>query len=127
MRRTRLAAGPHRVTLRDGAIELRDDLGPKATIPLTNDDLPRPDRWRDAAQFVREHGGVVYIGEVAEALGVNRAFASRLLAQATLAGKIRNLGHQKGWTAASSRRWLFAFFASFERLSIMVLARIDED
>jgi hypothetical protein len=27
----------------------------------------------------------------------------RLLAQATLAGKIRNLGHQQGWTGASPR------------------------
>ncbi len=104
LRRTRQGAGRHRVTLWDGVIELRDDLGPKATIPLTDDDLPSPGRWRDAARFVRDQGGVVYIGEVAEALGVNRAFASRLLAQATLAGKIRNLGHQKGWTATSSRR-----------------------
>jgi hypothetical protein len=42
---------------------------------------------------------VVYLGEVAEGLGIHKAFASRLLAQAVLAGKIRNLGHQKGWTA----------------------------
>ena len=88
----------------DGAIELRDDLGPQSTIPLTDDDLPSPARWREAARFVRQHGGVAYIAELAEPLGLNKAFASRLLAQATLAGKIRNLGHQRGWTAASSRR-----------------------
>ena len=104
LRRTRLGDGQHRVTLWDGAIELRDDLGAQGTIPLTDDDLPTSARWRDAARFVRQHGGVVYIAEVAEALGVKKAFASRLLAQATLAGKIRNLGHQRGWTAASSRR-----------------------
>jgi DNA-binding IclR family transcriptional regulator len=103
LRRTRLGDGRHRVTLWDGAIELRDDLGPKGTIPLTDDELAGPGRWRDAARFVREHGGVVYLGEVAEALGINKAFASRLLAQATLAGKIRNLGHQQGWTGASPR------------------------
>lgn len=56
LRRTRLADGRRRVTLWDGVIELRDDLGPKATIPLTDDDLPGPGRWRDAARFVREHG-----------------------------------------------------------------------
>jgi len=93
----------YRVALWDGGSELRDDLGPKATIPLTDDDLPGPGRWRDAARFVREHGGVVYLGEVASALGINKAFASRLLAQATLAGKVRNLGHQQGWTATSPR------------------------
>jgi DNA invertase Pin-like site-specific DNA recombinase len=103
LRRTRLGDGRYRVTLWDGAIELRDDLGSKGTIPLTDDDLAGPGRWRDAARFVREHGGVVYLGEVSEALGIHKAFASRLLAQATLSGKIRNLGHQQGWTARSPR------------------------
>ncbi|MCL6503310.1 MAG: hypothetical protein K6T86_11535 [Pirellulales bacterium] len=99
LRRTRLGGGRCRVTLWDVAIELRDDLGPKGTIPLTDDDLPGPGRWRDASRFVREHSGVVYLGEVAAVLGINKAFASRLLAQATLAGKIRDLRHQQGWTA----------------------------
>ena len=69
-------------------------------IPLTDDDIPSPGRWREAAQFVRQRGDVVYVGEVAEALGVNKAFASTLLAKAVLSGKVKNLGHQKGWLAA---------------------------
>ncbi len=51
LRRTRLADGRHRVTLWHGLIELCDDLGPKATITLTHDDLPSPGRWRDAARL----------------------------------------------------------------------------
>jgi hypothetical protein len=103
LRRTRLGGGRCRVTLWDGAIERRDDLGTKGTIPLTDDDLPGPGRCRDASRFVREHSGVVYLGEVAAVLSINKAFASRLLAQATLAGKIRDLRHQQGWTAQSPR------------------------
>jgi hypothetical protein len=49
---------------------------------------------------VRERGDVVYVQDVADALAVNKAFASTLLAKAVLSGKVRNLGHQKGWTAA---------------------------
>ena len=43
---------------------------------------------------------MVYVGEVAEALGVNKAFASTLLAKSVFSGKVKNLGHQKGWIAA---------------------------
>jgi hypothetical protein len=46
---------------------------------------------------------VVYLGEVAPALGISKAFASRLIAQAMLADKSRNLGYQQGWTAAHPR------------------------
>lgn len=82
-------------------IELRDDLGPTKPIPLTNEDVPSPGRWQEVARFIRDHGGVVYLNDVVAHLGLkSRPFASRLLALATLAGKIRNLGHQKGWTAA---------------------------
>jgi len=48
-------------------------------------------------------GAVVYLGEVAPALGISKAFASRLIAQAMLADKSRNLGYQQGWTAAHPR------------------------
>lgn len=41
LRRTRLGYGRYRVTLWDGVIEMRDDLGPKGTIPLT-DEGPAP-------------------------------------------------------------------------------------
>jgi DNA-binding IclR family transcriptional regulator len=99
LRRERRGSGKHRVTIWDGVIELRDDLGIEAVIPLTDEDIPSPGRWRDAAAFVRKHGGTVYVNDVAAALGIHKAFASRLLAQAVQAGKVRNLGHQKGWTA----------------------------
>lgn len=100
LRRERRKAGRHRITIWDGVIELRDDLGVSGVIPLTDDDIPSPGRWREAAQFVRQRGDVVYVGEVAEALGVNKAFASTLLAKAVLSGKVKNLGHQKGWIVA---------------------------
>lgn len=98
LRRERRKAGRHRITIWDGVIELRDDLGVAGVIPLTDDDIPSPGRWRDPARFVRERGAVVYVQDVADALGVNKAFASTLLAKAVLSGKVRNLGHQKGWT-----------------------------
>ncbi|MBM4000562.1 MAG: recombinase family protein [Planctomycetes bacterium] len=100
LRRERRKVGRHRITIWDGVIELRDDLGVAGVIPLTDDDIPSPGRWRDAARFVHERGDVVYVQDVADALGVNKAFASTLLAKAVLSGKVRNLGHQKGWTAA---------------------------
>lgn len=100
LRRERRGDGKQRITLWDGVIELRDDLGVAGVIPLTDDDIPSPGRWRDAVAFIRERGDVVYVQDVADALGVNNAFTSRLLAQAVLSGKVRNLGHQKGWIAA---------------------------
>jgi len=100
LRRERRGDGKHRITLWDGVIELRDDLGVAGVIPLTDDDIPSPGRWRDAVQFIRKQDDAVYVQEVADALGVNKAFTSRLLAQAVLSGKVRNLGHQKGWIAA---------------------------
>jgi hypothetical protein len=100
LRRERRKVGRHHITIWDGVIELRDDLGVAGVIPLTDDDIPSPGRGRDAVRFIRERGDAVYVQEVADALGVNKAFTSRLLAQAVLSGKVRNLGHQKGWTAA---------------------------
>jgi site-specific DNA recombinase len=99
LRRERRQNERHRITLWDGVIELRDDLGVVGVIPLTDDDIPSPGRWRDAVAFIRERGDAVYVQEVADALGVNKAFTSRLLAQSVLSGKVRNLGHQKGWIA----------------------------
>jgi len=100
LRRERRGDGKQRITLWDGVIELRDDLGVAGVIPLIDDDIPSPGRWRDAVQFIRERGDAVYVQEVADALGINKAFTSRLLAQAVISGKVRNLGHQKGWIAA---------------------------
>jgi hypothetical protein len=90
--------GRHRITIRDGVSELRNDLGMSGVIPLT-DDIPNPGPWREAAQFVRKRGDVVFVGDLAEALRVNKAFASTLLAKAVLSGKVQNPGHQKGWIA----------------------------
>jgi DNA invertase Pin-like site-specific DNA recombinase len=100
LRRERRGDGKHRITLWEGEIELRDDLGVAGAIPLADEDIPSPGRWRDAAAFIRERGEVVFVQDVADTLGVHKAFTSRLLAQAVLSGKVRNLGHQKGWIAA---------------------------
>ena len=87
------------MTLWDGVIELRDDLGLKGTIPLTDDDIPTPGRWHDVVAFIRKRGDVVFFRDVCEHLHRRGSFVSRLLAQAVLSGKVRNLGHQKGWMA----------------------------
>jgi DNA invertase Pin-like site-specific DNA recombinase len=100
LRRERRRDGKLRITLWDGAIELRDDLGVTGVIPLTDDDIPSPGRWREAAAFVRAQDGVVFIRDVSRQFGIRQPYASRLLAQAVLSGKVRNLGHQQGWIAA---------------------------
>jgi hypothetical protein len=99
LRRVRRGAGQHRITLWDGVIELRDDLGLRATIPLSDDDIPSPGRWREVAAFIRQRGEVVFFPDVCQHLDRHGSFVSRLLAQAVLSGKVRNLGHQKGWMA----------------------------
>lgn len=81
-------------------IELRDDLGVAGIIPLTDDDIPSPGRWREVADFIRQRGDVVYFRDVCEHVGLKGSCVSRLLAQAVLSGMVRNLGHQKGWIAA---------------------------
>ena len=45
LRRERRGEGKHRITLWDGAIELRDDLGVTAVIPLTDDNLGHQQGW----------------------------------------------------------------------------------
>jgi hypothetical protein len=97
-------------------IELRDDLGVAGVIPLTDDDIPSPGRWRGVAKSVQERGDVVYIRDISKRLGVRQPYASRLLAQAILSSKVRNLGHQKGWTAAEQAAFqLFALCTPLER------------
>lgn len=100
LRRERRGTGKHRITLWDGVIELRDDLGVSGMIPLSDDDIPMPGRWREAAAFIRERGDVVYFRDVAQHVGLKGLCVSRLLAQAVFSGKMANLGHQKGWIAA---------------------------
>ena len=90
----------YRITLWDGVIELREDFGLAGQIPLTDDDIPNPGRWHAVVEYLRERNEVVYLKEVAEALGIVRPYASRLLGQAVLSGQVVNLGHQKGWIAA---------------------------
>jgi hypothetical protein len=88
-----------RITLWDGAIELREDLGPNTILQLTHEDIPAKGGWWDVVNFLRSAGRVVFLKEVAGVLGVHNSDASSLLSLATLSGKIRNLGHQKGWIA----------------------------
>jgi hypothetical protein len=99
LRRERRGVGKNRITLWDGMIELRDDLGLRATIPLTDDDIPSPGSWWAVAAFIRQRGDVVFFRDVCEHLDRHGSFVSHLLAQAVLSGKVRNLGHQKGWIA----------------------------
>lgn len=99
LRRERRGDGKHRITLWDGEIELREELGTNATLTLTDDDVPSPGRWREVADFIRQRGDVVFFRDVCEHLGRKGSFVSRLLAQAVLSGKVRNLGHQRGWIA----------------------------
>jgi hypothetical protein len=99
LRRERRTNGRHRVTMWDGIIELRDDLGIEGVILLSDEDIPSPGRWRDAIRYAREHGAVVFVNDVANALEMSKSSASTLLAKAVLSGKLVNLGHQKGWIA----------------------------
>jgi len=100
LRGERRGNGKHCITLWDGVIELRDDLGVSGMIALSDDDTPTPGRWREAAAFIRERGDVVFFHEVAQHVGLKGSCVSRRLAQAVLSGKVINLGHQKGWIAA---------------------------
>lgn len=100
LRRERRGHGKHRITLWDGVIELRDDLGVSGMIPLSDDDIPTPGRWREAATFIRERVDVVFFRDVGQHVGLKGSCVSRVLAQAVLSGKVTNLGHQKGWIAA---------------------------
>jgi hypothetical protein len=76
-----------------------DELGVRGTIPLTDDDIPNPGRWRDVVAFIRQRGDVVFFRDVCEHLDRRGSFVSRLLAQAVLSGNVRHLGHQRGWMA----------------------------
>jgi hypothetical protein len=67
---------------------------------LTDDEIPSPGRWRDVVSFIRQRGDVVFLRDVSEHFGFRQPYTSRLIAQAVLSGKVRNLGHQKGWIAA---------------------------
>jgi hypothetical protein len=42
---------------------------------------------------------IPFFRDVCEHFDRRGSFLSRLLAQAVLSGKVRNLGHQKGWIA----------------------------
>ena len=88
----------HRVLLWTGIIELHDEFGDNVTIPLTDEDIPTPGRWWDVVHFARERD-VVFVGDVAKFLGSRWGYASRCLDLGVLAGKLENLGHQKGWRA----------------------------
>jgi DNA-binding IclR family transcriptional regulator len=99
LRRERRTVGRHRITIWDGVIELRDGLGIEGVIQLSDEDIPSPGRWRDVVRYAREQGEMVFVNEVADAMGVKKSTASTLLAKAVLNGKVVNLGHQKGWKA----------------------------
>ena len=99
LRRERRGSGRHRTTMWDGVIELRDDLGVTGVIPLTDDDIPSPGSWRAVADYIRKRGDVVFFREVCEHIDRRGSSVSSFLAQAVISGKVRNLGHQKGWIA----------------------------
>ncbi|MAD80552.1 MAG: hypothetical protein CMJ50_06880 [Planctomycetaceae bacterium] len=99
LRRERRGDGKHRITLWEGEIELREELGTNATLSLTDDDVPSPGRWREVADFIRTKGGAVFFKDVCDHLGIKGSCVSRMLAQSVLSGKVINLGHQKGWIA----------------------------
>ena len=56
-------------------------------------------------RWLRRHPGrfndVVFFKDVCEHLGIRGSCVSRILAQCVLSGKVKNLGHQKGWIAMS--------------------------
>jgi hypothetical protein len=101
LRRERQGAGKQRITQWTGAIELRDDLGVPGVIALTDDDIPSPGRWREVVDFVRERGDSVFLRDVTNHFAIPSAYASRLLAQGVLGGKLRHQGPRKGWTAVN--------------------------
>jgi len=89
----------------DGMIELRDDLGVDIFIPLSDGDIPAPGRWRKVARFIRDRNDVVFFKDDCEQTGIKGSWVSRILAQCVLSGKVKNLGHQKGWIAASEKKF----------------------
>lgn len=99
LRRERRYLKHCRITLWDGVIELREEFGISGVLHLTDDEIPSPGNWREAARFVQQRNGVVFFKEVAAHMGLKGSCVSRALAQSVLSGKIRNLGHQKGWMA----------------------------
>lgn len=55
-------------------------------------------------RFAREWGDVVYVQDVADALDVNRTFASTLLAKAVLGGKVATWATRKAGSPPSRPR-----------------------
>jgi DNA invertase Pin-like site-specific DNA recombinase len=103
LRRTKIRIGIQRLIQWDGAIELRDDFGANVTIPLTDDDIPSPGRFREVVQFLRERGGPAYVQEIADHLGCHRTNVTRMLHVAVRAGKVKKVGHRQGYIALPSR------------------------
>ncbi len=102
LRCERRNAKSFRITMWDGMIELRDDLGVDGFIPLADDDIPAPGRWREVADYIRQRGDVVFFKDACEHLNQKGSSVSKLLAQCVLSGKVKNLGHQKGWIATTN-------------------------
>jgi hypothetical protein len=63
---------------------------------MTDDDIPAPGRWREVVDFVRERGDSVFLRDVSSHFAIPSAYASRLLAQGVLGGKIHHQGPCKG-------------------------------
>ena len=82
-------------------IEANEKAQAYAVIPLSDDDIPSLGRWREVVSFIRKRKSVVFFREVCEHLNLRGSCVSRILAQAVFSGKVRNLGHQKGWIATS--------------------------
>lgn len=100
LRKETRGSGDRRIELWDGVIELNEDAGVRGSIELTNADLPTSSQWWRVTEYVARQRGVVFLSDVANAFRINAPTASKVLAQAVLSGRVVNLGHQKGWTAA---------------------------
>lgn len=86
-----------RITMWDGVIELRDDLGINGVITLTDDDIPTPGKWREVAWYIQQRGDIVFLRDVSEQFEIRQPYASRLLGHVSLLAFCLSLGRHSKW------------------------------